>query len=291
MGLVLTIFMLDDTATGPRTIEIGGWSGVALFCPRASLKTVLAARKELSGPGFYILQSQSDTSEYDGSVYFGETERLVGRLRRHIAEGDFESVICFSAKDASLTKAHIKYLEAKLIQLARAANTSKVENKNTPRGARLSEAEMSVMKLFIENVKVILPAVGIRALVEAVPRSRDLPSHKNGQRQYKIKSPGLTATMVELDGGFVVSAKSQANATTSPSLTPSWLNIRQKLLEAHVLRQAGEKLVFADDAVFSSPSAAASVVLGRQVAGPLFWVLEDGRTYKQVQEEQTESRR
>jgi hypothetical protein len=90
--------------------------------------------------------------------------------------------------------------------------------------------------------------------------------------------------MVELEDEFVIRSGSQANVKAAASLAPGWQNIRLKLLEAHVLKESGDKFVFTEDAVFSSPSAAASVVLGRQVAGPVYWVDKNGSTYKAVQE-------
>lgn len=284
MGRKLTVYMLEGTATGPKTIEIGNWSGKAVFTPRAFLKGLLA-RNEFAGQGIYLLQSQSDDDQYDGSVYIGEAEELAARLKQHIADRDFESAVCFSSKDDTLTKAHIKYLEAKMIQLAKEANTSRVENTHMPRGAKLSEADASDMDYFIEQIKLILPVVGIRSLVPAAPHSPVPLLRQPGQREFKVKSKKLSATMVEIDGAFVVRAGSEASRSTAKSIALGWLNIRRKLIDAGVLKVKIDRYLFTEDASFSSPSAASSVVLGRQAPGPVSWVLEDGRTYKQVQQD------
>lgn len=284
MGRKLTVYMLDGTATGPRIIEIGNWAGKAVFCSRSSLRTLLS-RAEFLGPGIYMLQSQSDKDIYAGSIYFGEAEQLGVRLKQHLAERDFESIICFSSKDDLLTKAHIKYLEAKLIQLAKNAKTSNVENNKSPRGARLSEADISDMEYFIEQVGLILPLVGIRALIPAAPHTPASIIKTKNQLQYSIKPKNLSATMIESEEGYTVLAGSEAIAETSKSIALGWLNIRKKLMEAGVLQQVGKKLVFTQDALFSSPSAASSVVLGRQAPGPISWIHTDGRTYKDVQAE------
>lgn len=282
MGRKLTVYMLEGTPTGPKTVEIGNWSGKAFYAPRAFLKGLLN-RAEFSAQGIYLLQSQSEDDQYDASVYIGEAEELAARLKQHIADRDFEAVVCFSSKDDSLTKAHIKYLEARLIQLAKEANTSRVENSNSPKGAKLSEADTSDMEYFIEQIKLILPVVGVHALVSAAPHSSAPLKRVAGQREFKIKSAALSATMVEVDGAFVVRAGSEASLSTSKSIAPGWLNIRKKLLEAEVLQQKGNRYVFTEDANFSSPSAASSVVLGRQAPGPISWVDEAGKTYKERQ--------
>lgn len=283
MGRKLTIYMLDGSATGPKTIEIGNWSGKAVYSPRAALKSLLS-RDEFDSPGVYFLRSESNSYEFDESIYIGEAEELRTRLKQHIAERDFDSVVCFLSKDEMLTKAHIKYLESHLISQAKEANSSLVENSNNSRASRISEADISDMEYFIEQIKLILPTVGMQALVVAAPHPTKVITPLSIDDSYRIKSKTLNATMIETDSGFVVKAKSQASVTTSKSLTEGWLKIRKKLIDANILIKEGEKLVFAEDASFASPSAASSVVLGRQAAGPLSWVNAAGKTYKEVQE-------
>jgi hypothetical protein len=60
VGGKLTVFMLDGTATGPKTIEIDNWSGIAIFSPRALLKGLL--RKT----GAIVEQLADLTVVYDG---------------------------------------------------------------------------------------------------------------------------------------------------------------------------------------------------------------------------------
>ncbi len=283
MGKKLTVFMIDGTATGPKTIEIGNWSGQAIFIPRASLKSLLK-RNELSSQGIYLLQSESTEAEYQNSIYIGEAEKLCVRLKQHIINRDFESVICFSSKDKALSKAHIKYIEAKLIQLTIDANTTKIENRNIPKGSALSEADESDANYFIEQIKLILPLIGIKALVPATYHSHNSLNLKETlTNRYQIKSKNLAAYMIETPEGFVVLEGSEASPSLSPSIAAGWINLRKKLMDAKVLEMFGDKLIFKENTTFSSPSAASSVILGRQSPGPISWLLPDGRTFKEVQ--------
>ncbi|MGP4844220.1 GIY-YIG nuclease family protein [Marinobacter sp. 1Y8] len=274
--------MLDGAATGPKTIEIGNWSGKALYSPRATLKGVLK-RDEFDFPGIYFLRSESESYEFDESIYIGEAEELRARLKQHIADRDFDSVVCFVSKDEMLTKAHIKYLESRLISQAKEANSSLVENSNNPKPSRISEADVSDMEYFIEQIKLILPTVGMNALVVAAPHQVAPTTPHSFDDSYRIKSKKFDATMIETDGGFVVTAGSQAAISASKSLAEGRLRIRKKLIDACILVVEGDKLRFSEDASFSSPSAAASVVLGRQAPGPLSWVTAAGQAYKDVQ--------
>ena len=59
--------------------------------------------------------------------------------------------------------------------------------------------------------------------------------------------------------------------------------MRQKLLDSDALIEKDGYLEFTEDTVFNSVSAASSVILGRQSPGPLQWINQDGRTFKEVQ--------
>ena len=49
--------------------------------------------------------------------------------------------------------------------------------------------------------------------------------------------------------------------------------------------EKGDKLEFAEDAIFSSPSAAANMILGRNSNGFTEWITKTGKTFKQIQDE------
>lgn len=278
--------MLDGTPSGTKTVEIGNWSGKAVFAPRASLKNILQ-RSEFESPGVYFLKNESSTPEYNDSVYIGEAEELRSRLKTHIAERDFESVICFLSKDELLTKAHIKYLESRLISIAKESNNSLIENSNSPKLSRISEADVSDMEYFVEQIRLILPVVGLQTLVTPVQHSKANIEAMASSKKFSIKSKSISATMIESDDGFIVLSGSQASKNLSNSISAGWIKIRKKLIDAGVLVESGEHLEFIENANFSSPSAASSVVLGRQAPGPVSWVDSNGKTYKEIQEAQT----
>jgi len=286
MGRKITIFLLDGTATGPKSVEIGNWSGRAFYSPRGSLKNLLG-RPEFANPGVYFLSVESPSKDYSDAVYIGEAEELGARLKQHIASRDFESVTCFLSKDEMFTKAHIKYLESRLISIARAAGTSKIENTNNPKPSRLSEADISDMEYFIEQIQLVLPTVGLYTLVPTIQPAHSGDVIAGGPlsgHEYRLQSSSIDARMIEAEDRFIVLKGSEANTTLSKSIAQGWIKLRNKLMDAGILIEKGSKLQFADDAIFNSPSAAASVILGRQAAGPIEWVDENGRTYKEIQE-------
>ncbi|WP_110654451.1 GIY-YIG nuclease family protein [Salinicola halimionae] len=285
-GRKIVTYMIDGTPTGPKTIEIGNWSGKAIYTPRGSLKSVLS-RSELQAPGVYLLRSESSDSDFDGSIYIGEAEKLNERLNHHSYSRDFESAICFLSKDDMLTKAHVKYLESRLVSLAKEANRSAVQNGITPPQSRISEADISDMEFFLDQIKLILPTVGINTLVPAAPHSKSQELDTSPGEIYSVKASDIKATMKEAEDAFIVLKGSEARLTTTDSIAPGWLKLRAKLIDEGVLVAEAGHFIFTENASFSSPSAASSVVLGRQAPGPISWVTASGVTYKEVKESQS----
>lgn len=149
MGKKLTIFLVDGSETGPRTIEIGNWSGKAVYSQRSSLPKILT-RSEFDRPGVYILKSLPNNENFNERIYIGEAENLRKRLKKHLADSDkdFIEIIAFISKDEMLTKSHIKYLESQIIQLAKNAKNAEIDNTVQPELSTLPEADISDMEYF-----------------------------------------------------------------------------------------------------------------------------------------------
>jgi len=78
---------------------------------------------------------------------------------------------------------------------------------------------------------------------------------------------------------------SQANKTTSASISPTYVSLRQKLIDDGTLVDKNTCYEFMVDTVFGSISPASNVVLGRQSNGNIEWINEQGKTYKERQDE------
>ncbi len=294
MGKKLTIFLVDGTETGPRTIEIGNWSGKAVYSQRSSLSKILD-RVEFNRPGVYILKSLPSSDNYNERIYIGEAENLRKRLKQHLADSDkdFIEIVVFISKDEMLTKSHIKFLEARLILMANEAKTAEIDNSVQPELSTLPEADISDMEYFLDQIKLILPVVNFMFLVPSIINSPESLTEKDpsttGTIVYTVKSKKVKAQLIETDKGYVVLSGSQSSKQTSSSISHGWIKLRNKLLATGVLIDDGDFYMFKDNAIFSSISAATAVVLGRQAAGPVEWVDFNGKTFKQNQEKKFES--
>ncbi|MCW5757184.1 MAG: GIY-YIG nuclease family protein [Phycisphaeraceae bacterium] len=109
--------MIDGSATGPIAAEIINWTGQVVLVPRSELHE-LAGREQLRGTGIYILVGPSEHGDAD-RVYPGEADSVYWRLKEHDKEKDFWTrAVAITSKDMNLTKAHGRYLESRLIQMA-----------------------------------------------------------------------------------------------------------------------------------------------------------------------------
>jgi len=80
------------------------------------------------------------------------------RVDIHVKGKDFwTNVIAFTSKDNNLNKAHVRYLEARLLQLAARAGRVTLDNGTAPPLPRLSEADIADMAGFLAEMLVILP--------------------------------------------------------------------------------------------------------------------------------------
>ena len=288
MGKKLTVYMIDGTAYGPRLSEIGNWVGKAIYCPRASVNKIMN-RPEFDNPGIYCLKGDPTDEAFDEKIYIGEAENIKTRLKQHLSDPnkDFKELIFFVSKDELLTKTQIRYLESRLVQLAIEAKTAQIDNGNSPSLPTLHEADISDMEYFLEQIKLILPVMGFNFLISSTVMTKDIlesESKTEVHETYFIKTKTFKATMIETDQGYIVTKGSEAKKTLSNSCTETYKNMRRKLIETKIMVETDEKLVFVEDAIFNSPSAASNMILGRNSNGFSEWVNEKGITFKGVQE-------
>lgn len=287
MGKKLTVYLIDGKEFGPRIIEIGNWVGKGFYCSRASL-TDIFLRDEFNNPGVYFLKSLPISSAFNERIYIGEAENIGKRIKQHLADinRDFYELVYFISKDELLTKTQIKYLESRLIQIAFEAKAAEIENGNSPSLPTLHEADISDMEYFLEQIKLVLPLVGfnfLKSTTTQMSKKSKLLVEQN-TLVFNIKNKLYKARMYVTSDGFIIEKNSQANKRVSESMSDNYKQLRQKLIETGVLIDKDDHYVFVSDTIFTSPSAASNIILGRQSQGPNEWVTSDNKTYKEFTE-------
>lgn len=276
-GKTIKIFLIDGEPNGRMTCELSNWSGKAYKIPRIKVKDCID-RNDLVSTGVYLLLGKNE--EGKELVYIGEAESILKRLNQHLNQKDFwNEAIVFISKDENLNKAHVKYLENRLHNIAHSAKRYKVENSIIPTQSSISESDRAEMEEFVENIKMLVNTLGHKVFDE----KRDFKP-KQKVEIFAIKAArGADGQGEPTSDGFVVFKGSKAASTIVNSMTPSFVKLRQKLIDEGVLVNKIEYFEFSDDYIFSSPSTAAVMVMGRNANGLSEWKLKDGKTLKEFE--------
>jgi hypothetical protein len=111
--------------------------------------------------------------------------------------------------------------------------------------------------------------------------------------EFRLVVKGALATGRECYGGFLVQADSRAAPGDGGSLSTANLRVRQNLRDSlgFVPDNGGRHLRLTPDTLFTSPTQAASVMLGTNANGPGGWRTADGATYNEVKKPEWPRRR
>lgn len=279
----IKIFLPHGDPKRLRTGEISNWSGKAVAGPRTELEHLLQ-REEAGNVGIYLLTGM-DPESGGPAVYIGEAESIQVRLKQHVDKDFWNHVVYFTSKDENLTKSHIRYLEGRLIELAKAAGRACLINAQAST-SKLPESDRADMEIFLQKIEQLLPALGVEVLVPIAA----LPESKEESQQLFCEISGLKAMAHLTPNGIVVLAQSQAAQKLRPSANkaPWVVNLRNQLASDGVLVQGAGHLLFTRNHEFSSPSAAAAVIQGGTANGRTAWKDLEGKTLKQLEAEQNQ---
>lgn len=274
-GRSIEIFLANGDAESLITAEVSNWNGKAIKIPRTELLD--CERDDVRRAGIYFLFCQ----ENDGtdSVYIGEAENIFERLQQHLRDYQsgkeqyyWNTVTMFIGQD--LNKALIRYLENRLVEIARECGRYKILTKNTYKNTILKESQIAAMEEFIDNIRLLMNTLGYRVLV-ATPKAE-----KDTQYLY-CKRNGAEGKGFVSAGGFTVLKGSKISDHIIPSFetrAKSYYNLRKKLEENRTIIDG----VVVVDYEFSAPSAAAAVLCGGSANGNIEWKTEAGVELKNL---------
>lgn len=282
-GKSIELFLVNGTADSLIIVELSNWNGKAIKIPRIEVSS--CDRGDITQAGVYFLFCKEDDGS--DSVYIGEAENVKDRLVQHLRDYQSEkekyywsTAVVFIGRD--LNKALIRYLENRFVEIARVSKRYLVLTKNTYRNTVMKESQIAVMEEFVDNVKILINALGYKVLEPFVQVDSSTTTVDN--EVLYITSGSVNATGKVTSEGFVVFAGATLNEKTSvKSLSAGMQKQRQKLLDSPKV----DGLVTTEDILFSSSSAAADFILGYSVSGPRSWKNKEGKTLKEIESNQT----
>ncbi len=292
-GRSIELFFIDGRPDGMLTAIVPfQWTGHALMTSRNQIADALK-RREAKRTGVYILMGEND----EGPVaYVGEGEDISERIKSHAQNKDWwDKAVLITSNGEDLNKAHIKYLESRLVELARSLNKIDLENGNTPPRPSLSESARANMEGFLDNILMVLPALRIDFLLPNTGAAKKKEENLSTLEEvvFELRTPKhkIEAIAKLVDGDFIVQKGSMARQewVGDTSKKSSYGKLFSELVQQGILVQSGEHRIFAEDYSFNSTSAAGAVINGRSTAGPIAWKLKGtNKTYKEWEQEQLE---
>lgn len=277
-GKTIELFLANGTADSLIIAELSNWNGKAIKIPR--IEVVDCKRDDIKEPGIYFLFCKEEDNT--DSVYIGESENVKERLIQHIRDYSAEkekyywtTAVIFIGRD--LNKAHIRYLEDRLVAEARSSKRYVVLTKNTYSNTVLKESQMATMNEFIDNIKILVNALGYKVLEPMV--INDSASTTDDEKLYMSTGTAKAEGFVTTEGFVLLAGASINERVSEKSLGKGAIALRKKIVESGKVKD----WVTTEDILFSSSSAAADFVTGYSVSGPMTWKNVNGISLKEIE--------
>lgn len=287
------LYLIDGIPQGRIKASLSNWTGVCYLLPRTDL-IKSKDRSDLQQSGVYLLFGADD----DGNqrVYIGQARKrknnkgVLGRIMEHRDEEKTDywtQAVAIVTSNNALGPTEISYLEHRFTGMAKSAGRYVVTNGNDPSMGAPTEEKQAELDEFIDYAHIVIGALGFKVFESVNETTFDGIQQK---RSDEIKEQELTFTRARLvargkrvSDGFVVLAGSQIRPEDqfTASVPPYVCRLR-----AHYADRVNENFVLTRDTHFSSPSTAASFVSGASVNGRVQWKTEEGKSLKQIEDEE-----
>lgn len=293
-GKSINLYLMDGEAGGRIKCTLANWTGIAYKIPRTELEKC-KERDDLKQSGVYFLFGTSDITDKN-VVYIGQAgarkngEGILNRLQEHKRnpEKDYwTEAIVFTTSNNSFGSTEISYLENRFCNLALLANRYEVKNGNDPTPGNITEEKESEMEEFIDYAKVIMGTLGHK-LFEPVSKpvqrnDNDAVAINEDYSRLHLERTIKKIGKIEADGmqtaeGFVVLKGSRISPVEDDTIRSG---VRQQRKAAKI----DDNNILLEDMLFSSPSSAASFVIGKSTNGLIYWKDREGQTLKSLEEE------
>lgn len=282
-GKHIELFLVDGEPGGITTADITGWAAHILSGPRSTLSRLLT-REDAQRNGVYLLLGDDPDAIESVRCYIGKTEDFSARFLEHNREkGWWDRAFLISSRDDSFNEGHWGYLESRLLEIATTTKRCTLrDNVQTPRPRKLSEAQQSDAEVFLEQIRDILPILGVNVLRgthraperQAPPPDIDSPifTLTAPKRGVKARAHVVGYEFIMLEGSRIVGEWS--NEGSMPSTRRSYESLcaqHTKLVDDGSITVEGTIGTLTRDIPFPSPSAAGSIAVGYSCNGRTAW--------------------
>lgn len=284
------LFLIDGTPSGRIKCSLDNWVGKVYLIPRTEISRS-KDRPELSQTGIYLLFG-ADSTTGDQLLYVGQSRQrkngngVLSRVAEHIGQEKldyFTHAILIIDSDNSFGPTEISYLENAFYQQALTAGRVTVTNGNDPSPGNVTEEKQAALDEFIATAKILIGSLGYRAF-DAVDNAKQITStYVNDLSTVEpllyLHTSGVAGTGRQTPDGFVILAGAKLRTSTTQSMPESAKKNRERFADR--ISNTGDLL---RDTLFSSPSGAASFLIGSSVNGKKYWKNEAGVTLGELEQ-------
>ena len=239
-------------------------------------RPLLADAKSISGinrPGIYYLINESDDNKI-AQIYIGQTRNGIARLDDHNRSKDFwNKAIMFLAESKTFTLDMISGLEKFAIQKAQESKRYTVENSVVPK-YEIDEYDMASVEEIYDEIQFIMGTQGYKMddAKASLNEADILHTTRNGIEAFGV----YDGEKFEVLEGSAVSPEIKNSAPDRVKI------LRKTAANNGDIQQEGEFYRLKKSMSFSSPSYAASFVLGTSANGWIEWKNKDGKTLDEL---------
>ena len=273
---IVTLHLYDGTLEGKLLLTLDNWVGEILQCGKNDREWLLQ-QEMIQKSGVYLLQGRDSNIEEETKrrIYIGMSNRGITERIRHWETDEkkkFWTTTHLITTSNPLMNDIGGYVESRLIKQAHEANRAHVVNDQMP-SPKLSSQLQKAANKFLKNLELLFPIINIDCLKPLQARSETIKDFMFELIHETTKSHAIAN---ENNGDFFVLKNSLVAIEKSrETQTFKNKNFRQELINRGDLEisRDGENYVFTRDVHFSSPSAAASVVINGH-AGVREWIIK-----------------
>ena len=227
---------------------------------------VVSKMEESSRPALYILLGEDENGS--AQAYIGESTNGVKRIYNHKSHKLFwNKCLMFVAKDGSINKADVQYLERKAIVLATDCAYYGVMNEQSGKEISLSTYQIDIMEEFFDDVRLLASFIGC-----PIFEKQEKIHTKKGDNLFHItvRESKAHAIFNETDHSMRI----LKGSLLPQSVVPSYRDGKKRNAIIAAMSKPTEDGFWElqRDYVLNSPSTAASYCAGRSCNGWQNWV-------------------
>lgn len=290
------LYLMDGDVTGRIKCTLANWTGIAYKIPRSYLDKC-EDRQDLRQSGVYFLFGKNKNNEDE--VYIGQAgirkdgSGVLFKVFEHLKDDIyFSEAVILVTQNNPFGLAEVNYLKNRFSDMVIDVDRYRVRNENGLNQENLTEERESELDDFIEYSKLVFGVLGYKLfvpLVESTVEENEETAEENGElmlylsRKMKKSNKTIEAKCMKTDKGFIVLKDSMIEEIDSKSIPESIKVIRRKCRRKNKIADGR----ITGNYLFTSPSSAASFVLGMNTNGRTDWKTEDGLTLKELEEKRS----